>query len=78
MGQAIPAMKMNRGRVIRMFNVRNRNVNSLFFSLYFFLFSFFLRFWSCTVQYGASCPSVEHTHNALKSLIIIIIYTITY
>ena len=28
MGQAIPAMKMNRGRVIRMFNVRNRNVNS--------------------------------------------------
>ena len=61
MGQAIPAMKMNRGRVIRMFNDRNGNVNA-----FVFVFFFFLRFWSCTVQYGASCPSVEHTHNALK------------
>ena len=33
MGQAIPAMKMNRGRVIRMFNDRNRNVNSFFFTV---------------------------------------------
>ena len=38
MGQAIPAMKMNRGRVIRMFNDRNRNVNSFFF---LFLSDFF-------------------------------------
>ena len=55
MGQAIPAMKMNRGRVIRMFNVRNRNMDSFFFF-------FFLLFWSCTVQYGASCPIVWSTH----------------
>ena len=39
MGQAIPAMKMNRGRVIRMFNDRNGNVNS-----FVFVFSFFYGF----------------------------------
>ena len=36
MGQAIPAMKMNRERVIRVFNDRNRNVNYFVFFLIFF------------------------------------------
>ena len=40
MGQAIPAMKMNRGRVIRMFNDRNRNVSSFSLFLSDFFYSF--------------------------------------
>ena len=44
MGPAIPAMQMNRGRVIRMFNDRNRNVNS---------FVFFFSFFTVLVLYSA-------------------------
>ena len=45
MGQVIPAMKMNKGRVIRMFNDRNRNVNSFE--------GFFLIFFTVLVLYSA-------------------------